>query len=170
MDGWMDGWMDKADACRRLRSSSHTVTMPASITTTDPTNPTTPHPPPPSKPIDAQLTLEECHRLAYENAKDIIACGFDPKKTFIFSDLDYIQVRVCGGVGGGRGGWAVGGFCVCVCVCVCVQCVCVSPKRKNNHPPPPHTHTHTQIKPNLQHPNTPTHSTCTPRSCASPNS
>jgi tryptophanyl-tRNA synthetase len=31
-------------------------------------------------------------RLAYENAKDIIACGFDPKKTFIFSDMDYIQV------------------------------------------------------------------------------
>lgn len=31
------------------------------------------------------------YRLAYENAKDIIACGFDPKKTFIFSDLDYIQ-------------------------------------------------------------------------------
>jgi tryptophanyl-tRNA synthetase len=29
--------------------------------------------------------------LAYENAKDIIACGFDPSKTFIFSDLDYIQ-------------------------------------------------------------------------------
>ncbi len=37
------------------------------------------------------LALEECHRLAYENAKDIIACGFDQKKTFIFSDLDYIQ-------------------------------------------------------------------------------
>lgn len=36
------------------------------------------------------LTLEECHRLAHENAKDIIACGFDPCKTFIFSDLDYI--------------------------------------------------------------------------------
>lgn len=30
-------------------------------------------------------------RLAFENAKDIIACGFDPKKTFIFSDMDYIQ-------------------------------------------------------------------------------
>jgi len=30
-------------------------------------------------------------RLAYENAKDIIACGFDMKKTFIFSDLDYIK-------------------------------------------------------------------------------
>ena len=37
------------------------------------------------------LKLEECHRLAFENAKDIIACGFDPKKTFIFNDLDYIQ-------------------------------------------------------------------------------
>jgi hypothetical protein len=31
------------------------------------------------------------YRLAYENAKDIIACGFDLKKTFIFSDLNYIQ-------------------------------------------------------------------------------
>nr|PIM01797.1 tryptophanyl-tRNA synthetase (TrpRS2) [Toxoplasma gondii COUG] len=37
------------------------------------------------------LTLEETHRLAFENAKDIIACGFDPDKTFIFSDLSYIQ-------------------------------------------------------------------------------
>lgn len=45
----------------------------------------------------AQLALEECHRLAYENAKDIVACGFDPKKTFIFSDLDYIQVIDVGG-------------------------------------------------------------------------
>jgi tryptophanyl-tRNA synthetase len=30
-------------------------------------------------------------RLAHENVKDIIACGFDLKKTFIFSDLEYIQ-------------------------------------------------------------------------------
>jgi tryptophanyl-tRNA synthetase len=37
------------------------------------------------------LQLEEAHRLAHENAKDIIACGFDPKKTFIFSDLDYMS-------------------------------------------------------------------------------
>ncbi|CAM9659199.1 unnamed protein product [Ascophyllum nodosum] len=37
------------------------------------------------------LKLEECHRLAYENAKDIIACGFNKQSTFIFSDLDYIQ-------------------------------------------------------------------------------
>lgn len=36
------------------------------------------------------LTLEECYKLSRENAKDIIACGFDPEKTFIFSDLDYI--------------------------------------------------------------------------------
>lgn len=37
------------------------------------------------------LKLEECHRLAFENVRDIIACGFDLKKTFIFTDLDYIQ-------------------------------------------------------------------------------
>ena len=36
------------------------------------------------------LTAEECHDLAYQNAKDIIACGFDMDKTFIFSDFDYI--------------------------------------------------------------------------------
>jgi len=36
------------------------------------------------------LTLAETHRLAFENAKDIIACGFDINKTFIFSDVDYI--------------------------------------------------------------------------------
>lgn len=36
------------------------------------------------------LTVEETHRLSYENAKDIIACGFDEEKTFIFSDYDYI--------------------------------------------------------------------------------
>ena len=37
-----------------------------------------------------KLDLDECHRLAYSNAKDIIACGFDERKTFMFSDLDYI--------------------------------------------------------------------------------
>lgn len=37
------------------------------------------------------IGLEECHRLARENARDIIACGFNPETTFIFSDLDYIQ-------------------------------------------------------------------------------
>mmetsp|Transcript_42889 Transcript_42889/g.167591 ORF Transcript_42889/g.167591 Transcript_42889/m.167591 type:complete len:253 (+) Transcript_42889:688-1446(+) len=28
--------------------------------------------------------------MGKDNAKDIIACGFDPEKTFIFSDLDYV--------------------------------------------------------------------------------
>jgi tryptophanyl-tRNA synthetase len=31
------------------------------------------------------LSLEETHRLARENARDIIACGFDPKKTWTTS-------------------------------------------------------------------------------------
>lgn len=29
-------------------------------------------------------------KFAFENAKDIIACGFKLDKTFIFSDLDYM--------------------------------------------------------------------------------
>ena len=37
-----------------------------------------------------KLTLDECTRMGRENAKDIIACGFDPKKTFIFNDMNYI--------------------------------------------------------------------------------
>ena len=36
------------------------------------------------------LKLEEAHRLSFENAKDIIACGFDINKTFIFSDIEYV--------------------------------------------------------------------------------
>lgn len=31
------------------------------------------------------LGLKETQRLAFENAKDVIACGFDADKTFIFS-------------------------------------------------------------------------------------
>ena len=34
--------------------------------------------------------LAHFHRLTTENAKDIIACGFDKSKTFIFSDLEYV--------------------------------------------------------------------------------
>lgn len=37
------------------------------------------------------LTLDETHQLAVENSRDIIAVGFDPKKTFIFADTDYIS-------------------------------------------------------------------------------
>jgi len=36
------------------------------------------------------LTIEEVHRLAISNAKDIIAIGFDINKTFMFADTDYI--------------------------------------------------------------------------------
>lgn len=37
------------------------------------------------------LTLEETHKLAIENSKDIIAVGFDIEKTFIFADTDYMS-------------------------------------------------------------------------------
>jgi tryptophanyl-tRNA synthetase len=37
------------------------------------------------------LTLEEASRLGFENIKDILACGFDLQKTFVFRNTDYIQ-------------------------------------------------------------------------------
>lgn len=36
------------------------------------------------------LTLEQAYIYTMENVKDIIACGFDINKTFIFSDLEYM--------------------------------------------------------------------------------
>uniref|UniRef100_A0A182NL84 Tryptophan--tRNA ligase, cytoplasmic n=1 Tax=Anopheles dirus TaxID=7168 RepID=A0A182NL84_9DIPT len=36
------------------------------------------------------LTVEQSMRMARENAKDIIAIGFDPTKTFIFSNLEFM--------------------------------------------------------------------------------
>ncbi|KAI5082257.1 hypothetical protein GOP47_0002000 [Adiantum capillus-veneris] len=36
------------------------------------------------------ISVEESRRLARENAKDIIACGFDITRTFIFCDFDYV--------------------------------------------------------------------------------
>ena len=41
--------------------------------------------------LGRDLTVEGAHRFAIENAKDIIACGFDKEKTFIFSDIEYIS-------------------------------------------------------------------------------
>lgn len=35
-------------------------------------------------------SLEHYHSLAIENAKDIVALGFDVNKTFIFCDLDFV--------------------------------------------------------------------------------
>ncbi|MCW4048569.1 MAG: tryptophan--tRNA ligase [Candidatus Bathyarchaeota archaeon] len=37
------------------------------------------------------LTLEQAIEFTYDNALDIIACGFNPEKTHIFSDSDHIQ-------------------------------------------------------------------------------
>ncbi len=39
--------------------------------------------------FNPKLELEETNRLAYENALDVIALGFDPDRTEIFSDIDY---------------------------------------------------------------------------------
>lgn len=36
-----------------------------------------------------KMELEEAHELAIENAKDIIAVGFDVERTFMFTDYDY---------------------------------------------------------------------------------
>ncbi|XP_021739050.1 tryptophan--tRNA ligase, cytoplasmic-like [Chenopodium quinoa] len=36
------------------------------------------------------LSVEESIRLARENAKDIIACGFDVSRTFIFTDFNFV--------------------------------------------------------------------------------
>ncbi len=36
------------------------------------------------------LKLEEANEFAKVNARDIIAFGFDPKKTFMFSNVDYM--------------------------------------------------------------------------------
>ncbi|MBI2655752.1 tryptophan--tRNA ligase, partial [Candidatus Woesearchaeota archaeon] len=38
------------------------------------------------------LTFEDTHKWAYENILDIIAVGFDPKKTKIFLDTEYANV------------------------------------------------------------------------------
>ncbi|PMD21130.1 putative tryptophanyl-tRNA synthetase, cytoplasmic [Hyaloscypha hepaticicola] len=37
------------------------------------------------------LSFEDTHKFGLQNAKDIIACGFDMKKTFIYSDLEYVS-------------------------------------------------------------------------------
>jgi tryptophanyl-tRNA synthetase len=39
-----------------------------------------------------KFSYDDCQRFAKENAKDIIAIGFDPKKTFIFQDTQYMPV------------------------------------------------------------------------------
>lgn len=36
------------------------------------------------------MTLEQAQERCIENMKDIIAVGFDPKKTFIYMDTKYM--------------------------------------------------------------------------------
>lgn len=36
------------------------------------------------------LTVDQCYGYSLENAKDILAVGFNPEKTFMFSNLDYM--------------------------------------------------------------------------------
>jgi len=38
-----------------------------------------------------ELDLDKTIKMGISNIKDIIAFGFDPEKTFIFSDVEYIQ-------------------------------------------------------------------------------
>lgn len=47
------------------------------------------------KVIWKDLTVEEGVRLAKENVRDIIAMGFDPEKTFIFSNLTFMGWVLC---------------------------------------------------------------------------
>lgn len=37
-----------------------------------------------------ELKPEQTYEFAYRNARDIIAVGFKPDKTFIFSDYDFV--------------------------------------------------------------------------------
>jgi len=37
-----------------------------------------------------ELKVEQTQKFARDNAKDIIACGFDLERTFIFSNFDYV--------------------------------------------------------------------------------
>lgn len=36
------------------------------------------------------MNLDQARKMANENIKDVIACGFDPEKTFIFTDTGYM--------------------------------------------------------------------------------
>ena len=42
--------------------------------------------------FNQSLSYENAYQYSYENALDIIALGFDPKKTFLFSDIDLAGV------------------------------------------------------------------------------
>lgn len=41
--------------------------------------------------FNPKLSIEDAQKFAYENTLDIIALGFDQKRTFIFSDINYAK-------------------------------------------------------------------------------
>ncbi len=41
--------------------------------------------------VSPERTLAQTTTFTYENALDVIALGFDPKKTFIFSNVEYVK-------------------------------------------------------------------------------
>jgi tryptophanyl-tRNA synthetase len=41
--------------------------------------------------LGSQPSIESANKMGYDNMLDLIALGFDPKKTFIFEDSDYIR-------------------------------------------------------------------------------
>ena len=44
-----------------------------------------------------KLTLDECHRFALQNAADIVALGFDVRKTFLFIDTAFLDGGLAAG-------------------------------------------------------------------------
>jgi tryptophanyl-tRNA synthetase len=40
---------------------------------------------------NTRLSLNDTLTFSYDNALDVVACGFNPKKTFIFTDTEYIK-------------------------------------------------------------------------------
>lgn len=47
------------------------------------------------KSLFKNIEVEESIRLGHENMKDLIAIGFDPSKTFIFSSMNYMGCVYC---------------------------------------------------------------------------
>ena len=41
--------------------------------------------------LHPEFSAETAHKWAYHNALDVIAVGFDPEKSFLFSDMDYAK-------------------------------------------------------------------------------
>ena len=80
------------------------------------------------------LSVEESRRLARENARDLVACGCDVERTFIFSDFEYVggafyrnmlRIQRCSGGEDGGKRRAAGGLPGCLarpaCLLLCLS-------------------------------------------------